>query len=80
MKAKELAQRVQDILSETPKQIHKCIKDGYEAKAFRVLTEYANQRVIEELEVFTNTSELNKFGEEVTFTQEIRDRIKELKQ
>lgn len=50
MENKDLAQKIQAILSETPKMIHKCIEDGEQARAFRILSDYANQRVIEVLE------------------------------
>ena len=50
MENKDLAQKIQAILSETPKMIHKCIEDGEQARAFRILSDYANQRVIEALE------------------------------
>lgn len=49
-KEKTLAQKAQDILLETPREIHKCIEEGDNSKAFRVLSDYASQRVIEELE------------------------------
>lgn len=54
MENKDLAQKIQAILSETPKMIHKCIEDGEQARAFRILSDYANQRVIETLEEITN--------------------------
>ena len=78
MKNIDLAQRVQDILSETPKLIHKCIEDGDEAKAFRVLSDYANQRVIEELERMEKECDINYLDGIEGW--KITRRIKELKQ
>lgn len=80
--SKELAEKVEDILMETPRQIHQHIENGDNAKAFQTLTDYARDVVIEELERLLEIESLRYDGSDdfIVVSDNIWDRIKELKQ